>query len=112
MGGGANQLGLNGVSGSIYDGCNCTNGINLAQESVKSKSNSLLITIKKKELISVDLVKIKYFLGLFGPDHLSYAGDQNRSSDQPSLVDMTSQAINILLKNPNGFVLMLIMKIM
>jgi len=49
---------------------------------------------------------MEYLLGLFGPDHLSYAGDQNRPSDQPSLADMTTQAINILLKNPNGFVLM------
>jgi alkaline phosphatase len=104
MGGGANQLGLQSLSGPIYDGCNRTDGINLAQKWITNKSNSVLITTKK-ELKSVDLVKTEYLLGLFGPDHMPYAGDQNKS-DQPSLADMTTQAVKILLKNPNGFVLM------
>jgi alkaline phosphatase len=104
MGGGANQLGLQSLNGSIYDGCNRTDGINLAQKWIKNKRNSMLITTKK-ELKDVDVVKTEYLLGLFGPDHMSYAGDQNKP-DQPSLADMTTQAIKILLKNPNGFVLM------
>lgn len=43
----------------------------------KNKSNSLLITTRK-ELNDVDPVKTEYLLGLFGPDHLSYAGDQKK----------------------------------
>ena len=33
-------------------------------------------------------------------------GIRKKSSDQPSLVNMTVIAINMLSKNPNGFVLM------
>jgi alkaline phosphatase len=42
----------------------------------------------EKELRSVAVVKTKYLLGLFGPDHMPNAGDQNKP-DQPSLADMT-----------------------
>jgi len=58
-----------------------------------------------KTMNMVGPVKTEYLLGLFGPDHLSYAGDQKKSSDQSSLVNMTVKAINMLSKNPNGFVL-------
>ena len=105
LGGGANQLGLKGVNGSNYGGCDRTDGRNLAHEWIKNRNKSLLITTRK-ELNNVDPVKTEYLLGLFGPDHLSYAGDQKKSSDQPSLVNMTVKAINMLSKNPNGFVLM------
>jgi len=86
-------------------GCDRTDGRNLAQEWILNKSKSLLITTRK-ELNNVDPVKTEYLLGLFGPDHFSYAGDQKKSSNQLSLVNMTIKVINMLSKNPNDFVLM------
>ncbi|OXA45827.1 Alkaline phosphatase [Folsomia candida] len=46
-----------------------------------------------------------FLLGLFAPNHIPY--DKERSLGpygQPSLEEMTHQAINILSRNPNGFV--------
>lgn len=49
--------------------------------------------------------KLKYLLGIFAPNHLHY--DQARNgTDEPSLEEMTMAAINVLKKNPNGFILM------
>ena len=42
-------------------------------------------------------------LGLFEPSHMQYDVDR---SDEPSLADMTGKAIDILSKNPKGYVLM------
>jgi alkaline phosphatase len=45
------------------------------------------------------------FLGLFNVDHLDY--DYGRiNSKEPSLMEMTQKAIQILKKNKNGFFLM------
>jgi alkaline phosphatase len=47
-------------------------------------------------------------LGLFTASHMSYDYDrqQNQSSTEPSLSDMTSKAIDVLAQNSNGFYLM------
>lgn len=46
-------------------------------------------------------------LGLFGAAHMEYEVDRNQEiGGQPSLTEMTRQALNRLKKSPNGFVLM------
>ncbi|KAJ9598534.1 hypothetical protein L9F63_010766 [Diploptera punctata] len=93
-GGGGNQMGLKGLSGTIDDGCIRTDSKNLVQRWKNSKNNSVVVTTNK-ELMDIDINNTDYLMGIFS------------SQDQPSLVNMTIQAVNILNKNPNGFVLMI-----
>ncbi|KAF1696656.1 alkaline phosphatase [Pseudoxanthomonas koreensis] len=44
-------------------------------------------------------------LGLFEPDHMQYGHDRNRDAE-PSLAELTAEAIRRLSKDPDGFVLM------
>lgn len=45
--------------------------------------------------------------GLFDPNHMPFELTRNKNaSGSPSLTDMTRKALQILKKNPNGFVLM------
>lgn len=44
--------------------------------------------------------------GLFAPNHIPYDKERNTGPDgQPSLEEMTRQAISVLQKNPKGFLL-------
>jgi alkaline phosphatase len=45
-------------------------------------------------------------MGLFSPGHLPYALERDTSpTGQPSLLNMTQQALKLLSKNPEGYVL-------
>ena len=48
----------------------------------------------------------KPVLGLFHPSHMSYMADRKPDSPEPTLTDMTAQAIARLKANPDGFYLM------
>ncbi len=48
----------------------------------------------------------KPVLGLFNPSHMSYMADRKPDSPEPTLTDMTAQAIARLQPNPDGFYLM------
>jgi alkaline phosphatase len=48
----------------------------------------------------------KPVLGIFNPSHLTYIADRKVDSPEPTLTDMTAQAIARLKSNPNGFYLM------
>jgi alkaline phosphatase len=48
----------------------------------------------------------KPVLGIFNPSHLTYMADRKVDSPEPTLTDMTAQAIARLKSNPNGFYLM------
>jgi alkaline phosphatase len=58
-----------------------------------------------KELNDVDVANTDFLLGLFGPSHLPYDDFRDKIQD-PSLADMTRKAMEILMKNDNGFFLM------
>ncbi|KAF1684767.1 alkaline phosphatase [Pseudoxanthomonas broegbernensis] len=45
-------------------------------------------------------------LGLFEPDHMQYDHDRDRNAE-PSLAELTAEAIRRLSRDPNGFVLMI-----
>jgi alkaline phosphatase len=60
-----------------------------------------------QQFAALDPTKVEHVLGLFNPSHMSY--DKERGQDaggEPSLVEMTRKAIDILKKNPKGFFLM------
>lgn len=61
----------------------------------------------RTSLNAVDASKVSKLVGLFHLDHMDYELDRvNKGLDQPSLADMTSKAIELLGKNPNGYFLM------
>ena len=45
-------------------------------------------------------------LGLFSISHMDFMADPGRDQDQPTLTQMTAEAINRLENNPNGYYLM------
>jgi len=58
-------------------------------------------------LDAINPVTTTKLAGLFHLDHMDYELDRkNKGLDQPSLADMTGKAIEVLSKNPNGYVLM------
>lgn len=57
------------------------------------------------DLLRVNTNEVDYLLGLFAPDHIEYTDNLTMNHD-PTLRNMTSMAIKILSKNPNGFFLM------
>ncbi len=48
----------------------------------------------------------KPVLGLFGASHMDYMGNADRDASQPTLTDMTAQAIARLKTDPDGYYLM------
>ena len=45
-------------------------------------------------------------MGLFSPGHIPYVSSRDTSPEgQPSLVNMTAQAIKLLSRNPKGYIL-------
>jgi alkaline phosphatase len=59
------------------------------------------------DLLAVNPATTAKLLGLFHMDHMDFELDRvNKALDQPSLAQMTTKAIDILAKNPNGYVLM------
>lgn len=44
-------------------------------------------------------------MGLFSPGHMDYALERHKRPGQPSLVNMTAQALKLLSRNPQGYLL-------
>uniref|UniRef100_UPI00398F6804 intestinal-type alkaline phosphatase-like n=1 Tax=Pristiophorus japonicus TaxID=55135 RepID=UPI00398F6804 len=58
----------------------------------------------KKQFDAVDVKKTSYLMGLFEPKDMKFELNRNKTMD-PSIVEMTEKAIQILHKNPKGFFL-------
>jgi alkaline phosphatase len=55
----------------------------------------------------VAALQVDYLLGLFSPGHMPYALERDHGPNgSPSLQNMTSQAMNMLSKNPSGYLLL------
>lgn len=63
------------------------------------------IVYTKRELEHVDTSQMDRLLGLFAPSHMSFAMD--RRQDEPSLIEMSIKALEILSRDPDGFFLMI-----
>lgn len=64
--------------------------------------------ILQTELLSVDPQNVDYLLGLFEPKEMKYNLDVKAAAIEnvePSLLQMTEKAIDVLSKNENGFFL-------
>ncbi len=81
-------------------------GRNLIQEWIAKYKNSAYVW-NKQQFNSIDPKKTKHLLGLFEPSHMKYEYDrQKNTSEEPSLSEMTSKAIDILANNNKGYFLM------
>lgn len=102
MGGGAQNMGVN-VEPIGPKSCVRTDGRNLADEWQVTHPNGKYVN-NTQDLMSIDIANTSHILGLFSPDHLPYHAV--KTAETPSLVNMTTQAIKLLKKNKNGFLLM------
>lgn len=57
-------------------------------------------------LENISEIKDQTFKGLMSWDHMDFEIDRIVKKDQPSLVEMTLKAIEILKRNPKGFYLL------
>lgn len=60
----------------------------------------------KDELAQVDKGKVQYLFGSFSQSHLLYDQQRTNTTTEPSLVEMTEAAINVLQNNDKGFFLL------
>ncbi|XP_055322250.1 membrane-bound alkaline phosphatase isoform X2 [Sitodiplosis mosellana] len=78
-------------------------GKDLIEEWKKGKPNAKVL-YDKRDFDSLDIENTDFALGLFAPSHLDFNLDADRTK-QPSLLEMTEAAIEILQKDENGFFL-------
>ncbi|KAL2738701.1 alkaline phosphatase 4 isoform X1 [Vespula squamosa] len=102
MGGGAQHIGMT-VEKIDKDTCTRSDGKNLADLWLENNPAGELVT-NIEELMSIDVGTTSKVMGIFAPSHLPYRAEKN--NDVPSLANMTMQAIRMLRKNKNGFLLM------
>ncbi len=61
----------------------------------------------KEQFTAIDAAKTDHLLGLFEPSHMQYEHDRaGDEAGEPSLSEMAEKAIDILSRNPEGFVLL------
>ncbi|ESN96160.1 hypothetical protein HELRODRAFT_67985 [Helobdella robusta] len=89
------------VNGTRKDGKNLIQSWESYQT---NQSRSYKLVFNKQALATVDAKNTDYLLGLFNADHMSFDADRS-TTDEPSLADMTSKAIEILKKNDKGYFL-------
>lgn len=87
-------------------------GIDLTQEWIQDKQRrnaSHSYVLSKQQLDSVNASTTDYLLGLFNPSHMDFdvsASNQLDTRLEPTLVEMTEKAIEILQKDAKGFFLL------
>lgn len=100
MGGGAQEMGLNMTeTGS----CVRSDGKNLVNEWQAKHPKGRAVT-NTQDLMSIDISNTSHILGVFSSSHMPYHAV--KTAETPSLANMTMQAIRLLKKNKNGFLLM------
>ncbi|KAL0121592.1 hypothetical protein PUN28_006844 [Cardiocondyla obscurior] len=100
LGGGAQQMGLNKDKD---DSCERSDGKNLVNEWQANHPKGRVVT-NAQDLMSIDINNTSHILGVFSPGHMPYHAV--KTPETPSLANMTTQAIRLLKKNKNGFLLM------
>jgi alkaline phosphatase len=78
-------------------------GRDLTKEWVERRPGSAYVW-NAEQLAAVDPAATDHLLGLFAPENMSF--EFERPAFEPSLSEMTARAIEILARNPKGFVLM------
>ncbi|XP_042313775.1 intestinal-type alkaline phosphatase-like [Sceloporus undulatus] len=78
-------------------------GFNLIEKWLSSKEGAHYVW-NKTALDAVDENTTEYLMGLFEPKDMTYELNRDNATD-PSIVEMTEKAIQILRRNPRGFFL-------
>ncbi|HIF91586.1 MAG TPA: alkaline phosphatase [Myxococcales bacterium] len=61
----------------------------------------------REQFLAIDPAKTSHLLGLFEPSHMQFESDRSHDrAGEPSLAEMTSLAIDLVSKDPDGFFLM------
>ncbi|VDO06352.1 unnamed protein product [Rodentolepis nana] len=100
LGGGSQNFYPQEANGTRID------GRNLPEEWLKSRRNCnhrALFVNDSRKFLKTNFSEVDYLLGLLAPSHMPYEAD--RAKDEASLTDMTTVAIEILSRQPNGFFL-------
>jgi alkaline phosphatase len=87
---------------------NRNDGKDLTQAWLDRYGNSGAFVWNKEQFDAIDPSNVDHLLGLFERSHMEY--DHDRPSDtagEPSLAEMADKAIDILAKNPEGYVLLI-----
>src|SRR5687768_5422546 len=84
--------------GERLDNRDLTKEWTLRAENAKYVSN-------RKDLLAVKASEVDHLLGIFNKDQMDYSVDRD-TNKEPSLVEMTAKALEILKKNEKGFFLM------
>ena len=80
-------------------------GQDLTQQWLEQFENSAYVW-NEEQFSAVDPASTDHLLGLFEPSHMQYELDREGDiAGEPSLPEMTSKAIDILAKNPEGYIL-------
>jgi len=83
-----------------------SDGRDLTAKWVEQYSRSKYVS-NREQLAAVDPAKTKHLLGLFNRDSMEFDYDRiQKKNDEPSLTEMTTKAIDVLLQNKKGFFLM------
>ncbi|CAG0906993.1 unnamed protein product [Cyprideis torosa] len=87
--------------------CKRTDCIDLISEWERDKAKrgaNYQMVLNVKDFRQLNIAKTDFLMGLFADSHMDY--EIERTSEQPSLAEMTTTAIKILQKNQKGFFLM------
>ena len=83
-------------------------GRDLTAEWLKRYSNSGAYAWNSEGFAKIDPANVTHALALFERDNMQYEADRAKDKGgEPSLTEMSLKAIDILAKNPNGYVLMI-----
>ena len=77
---------------SDWSKCFRNDSRNLVQEWIDAHENSQVVR-SKYELLGVSTEETDFLMGLFGQSHVAY--DDLRTDEDPSIVDMTSKALEV-----------------
>lgn len=102
MGGGALHMGVS-LRPNEMGACKRNDKRNLAELWKKNNPGARLVT-NTEDLMSVNMSNTSKIMGIFADGHLPYHAV--RTPEVPTLANMTQQAIRLLKKNKNGFLLM------
>jgi alkaline phosphatase len=77
---------------------------NLTSEWTNRFANAKYVN-NRKDLLAVNASHVDHLLGLFNKDQMDYHADRD-TNKEPTLVEMTAKAMEILKKNKNGYFLL------
>ncbi|XP_055379801.1 alkaline phosphatase 4-like [Condylostylus longicornis] len=84
--------------------CDRTDGKNLVENWLNLTGENRQFVKNRDELMNLNIKNVSHVLGLFRNNHITYS--IARQIGEPALSEMVQQAIRILSKNDNGYVLM------